>query len=80
MIESVTYGSTVICSSFTKASAAHFSTMARSPRNSPSEDAGGEPDEDSIGERHCAVTSRSQVTVANLHPIGSRFGARVHDS
>ena len=35
MIETVMYGSTIIWSSLTKPSAAHFSAAARSPKNSP---------------------------------------------
>ena len=34
-IESVTYGSTVICSSFTNASATHWNQAACSPRKRP---------------------------------------------
>ena len=62
MIESVTYGSTVICRSLTKPSATTLERRDQFAEEQPDGDARGEPDEDALGERHSVTGHGSRVT------------------
>ncbi len=65
------YGSTIIWSSLTKPSAAHFSAAACSPKNRPVSDAQSQPGEDLSREGHEAVDRKSKKTTASA---GLRVG------